>query len=328
MPTMGLLVAKLILVAWLAAAPRGGPGSAPDASLAALARARIVLLVWAGGAATLRVDADRFSGMSPIQLEVFLAGLAGRLPDPTERLVAVSSMFLDTPYVKSPLGEGAGHPPDPDPLIRFDGVDCTTFVEQTMALARARSLTGALAWLRRIRYLHGRMDFRARKHFMMAQWIPANQQEGFCEDITERVAGRRTVWIAKRLDAEAWRRRENPGKWPELEPDDVPAGVFRLPIVPLSQVMALSGRIPMGTLVNVVRRDLRAFPARVTHQGILVACSDGRCLRHAGRAGYGRVKDEPLEHFVRRNLAYRKWPVTGFNLQRLILPGIRSVISK
>ena len=141
MPIMGLLVAKLILGAWLAAMPRGGPGLTADASLAALARTRIVLEVWARGPGVLRVNADRFSSMSPIQFEVFLAGLADRHSDPTERLIAVSSMFLDTPYLNSPLGEGAGHPPDPDPLIRFDGVDCTTFVEQTMALARARSMS-------------------------------------------------------------------------------------------------------------------------------------------------------------------------------------------
>jgi hypothetical protein len=43
-----------------------------------------------------------------------------------------------------------------------------------------------------------------------------------------------------------------------------------------------------------------------------------RYLRHAARSGYQRVVDEPLETFLRRNSAYRKWPVAGINLQKIM----------
>ena len=39
-----------------------------------------------------------------------------------QRLLLASERFLDIPYVYSPLGEGQGK--DPDPLLRFDAVDC------------------------------------------------------------------------------------------------------------------------------------------------------------------------------------------------------------
>jgi hypothetical protein len=306
-----------LLLAWLGAGahPAAGGGRARLAE-----RALRLVRLWRGPAA-LRVTEPRLQHMTPEQRRIFLAGLQRRRPCFTDRLLVVSAAMLDVPYARSPLGEGAGRQPDPDPIIRFDAVDCTTYIEQCLALARARSLPEALGWLRRIRYLDGRMAYRWRKHFMEAQWLPANQRDGFMADITAAVAGDRVRWVDKRLDAAVWRRRRHPEKWPQLTAAQIPSGDFRLPIVPLDAVLELQRRIPAGTLVNVVRRDLASMPTRITHQGLMVDCPAGRCLRHAGRAGYARVVDEPLDHFVRRNAAYRKWPVDGFNLQRLLPAG-------
>ncbi len=311
------LLCPALLLAWIGAAA-GPDGDGGRARLAE--RALRLVRLWRGPAA-LRVTEPRLQHMTPAQRRIFLAGLHRRRPRFGDRLLAVSAAMLDVPYAHSPLGEGAGRQPDPDPLIRFDAVDCTTFIEQCLALARARSLPEALGWLRRIRYRDGRMAYRWRKHFMEAQWIPDNQRSGFLTDITAAVAGDRVRWVEKRLDAAVWQRRRHPEKWPQLTAAQIPSGVFRLPIVPLDAVLELQQRIPAGTLVNVVRSDFASMPTRVTHQGLMVDCPAGRCLRHAGRAGYARVVDEPLAHFVRRNAAYRKWPVDGFNLQRLLPAG-------
>ncbi len=234
-----------------------------------------------------------------------------------QRLMEVSARFLETTYLGSPLGEG-GLPPDPDPLLRFDAVDCTTFVEQSMALAHARSLQDALVWLRRIRYLDGRIAYSRRKHFMMAQWIPVNQAEGFLRDITADLAGDDLQWAEKCLNAKVWARRKADKPWPALLDAQVPDGCFRLPILPLGRVLAHARELPSGTLVNIVREDFHSMPTRVTHQGLIVQQGGHTFLRHAGRSGWGRVVDESLERFVRRNLAYRKWPVNGFNFQRIL----------
>jgi hypothetical protein len=77
------------------------------------------------------VAATPWSAQTEVQRAAALAKLKSRpLPD---RLVEISAGFLGTPYQLSPLGEGAGV--DPDPLIRFDLVDCLTLVEETMAMA-------------------------------------------------------------------------------------------------------------------------------------------------------------------------------------------------
>ena len=66
------------------------------------------------------------------------------------RLLRASERFLGTPYGTSPLGEGEGV--DPDPRLRWDRVDCVTLVEETMAVALARSAASLLDVLDHIRY--------------------------------------------------------------------------------------------------------------------------------------------------------------------------------
>jgi D-alanyl-D-alanine carboxypeptidase/D-alanyl-D-alanine-endopeptidase (penicillin-binding protein 4) len=257
-----------------------------------------------------------FSAMTPGEIDAFLAEAAK--VDGLARLVKISGMFLQVPYADSPLGEGKGNAPDEDPLIRFDAADCTTFLETSMAMARASSLKEALEVLRQIRYIDGQIDYRRRKHFMMAQWIPLNQKAGFIQDITEQVGGDSVSTAAKRLNAEVWKRRRPKDSWPELDPEDVPEGIFKLPIIPINRARELIDEIPAGTIVNVVRVDYRSMPVRVTHQGLVVVRRGKRYLRHAARAGYRRVVDELLETFLRRNSAYKKWPVAGINLQKIM----------
>ena len=172
--------------------------------------------------------------------------------------------------------------------------------------------------MRKIRYTDGQVDYRQRKHFMMAQWIPQNQEAGFIKDITEQVGGDAVLWASKRLDAEVWKRRRKKDSWPELDPADVPEGVFRVPVIPIDRTREFVSRIPGGTILNVVRIDYRSMPVRITHQGLVIVRRGKRYLRHAARAGYKRVVDELLDTFLKRNQAYKKWPVAGINLQKIM----------
>jgi hypothetical protein len=227
-------------------------------------------------------------------------------------------MFLEVAYAPSPLGEGKGNPPDEDPQIRFDAVDCTTLLETSMAMSRSSNLQETLEVMREIRYIDGEVGYLHRKHFMMAQWIPMNQKAGFISDITERVGGDVVLWVSKRLDAEVWKRRRKKDDWPTLAPENIPAGTFKLPVIPIDRAREFASRIPNGTILNTVRINYRSMPVRITHQGLVVVRKGKRYLRHAARAGYKRVVDELLDTFLRRNQAYRKWPVEGINLQRIM----------
>ena len=82
----------------------------------------------------------RYADLSEAE-RLVLESAAKGAPTLAAKIDQVSSPFLGTTYAISPLGEGSGI--DTDPRLRWDKVDCLTFVETSMALALApRSMGG------------------------------------------------------------------------------------------------------------------------------------------------------------------------------------------
>ena len=232
----------------------------------------------------------------------------GALPLPA-RLEVVSSKFLGTRYVVSPLGEGKGK--DPDPLLRYDAVDCLTFVEEAIALSLAPSPEAVLPLLTRIRYEGETPDFEARNHVMEAQWLPSNVKKGVLKDITRELGGDATVKVSKTLDDAAWAGMA--GAQLGLSPAGQKRGEFSWEIIPASAALAKLKNAPTGTVVVVVRADRPGLVTRISHVGFLVHKKSGPHLRHASRS-FGKVVDEPLANYLGRNLGYAKWTVEGLSL--------------
>lgn len=241
---------------------------------------------------------------------------AKRIDDFAARLAFVSEPFLDAPYALSPLGEGAGV--DPDPRMRFDAFDCTTFVETTIALASADDLAHAQRLLDAIRYRDGKVDYLARRHFPEAEWIPELQKLGVLVEATRAIGGDDVVVATKKLDRKLWARSKKHKGAPPLPDERIPEGTFALDVWPLAAAAKDPQRIPPGTLLDVVRVDFGSAPVRVSHQGIVIEKGGKRYLRHAADRLHHRVVDEPLEKFMDRMSKYQKWPVAGFHLSRIV----------
>jgi hypothetical protein len=234
-----------------------------------------------------------------------------------QKIRAVSDPFVGAPYLISPLGEARGE--DPDPLMRFDGFDCTTFVETVIALAHTPDLESARRLLDIIRYHQGEPAFLKRRHFPGAEWIPALADMGFARDITIQLAGEDLDWAEKRIDARVWQRRKKPTVL-ELPEARIPTGVVRLPIWPLDPARAGQKEIPPGTLLNLVRVNFGNVPVRVSHQGLVIEKGGTLYLRHAADRMYHSVVDEKLDRFFHRMQQYKKWPVAGIHLMKLEKP--------
>lgn len=234
-----------------------------------------------------------------------------------ERLVDVSAPFVGAPYVVSPLGEGKGQ--DPDPRIRFDAFDCTTFVETVLALAFSSDIAGAENRLDRIRYQEEPFDFIRRRHFPEAEWIPELIQAGYFEDITQNVGRTNVSLESKYLDIKVWDRRRKPRHF-ELPESRIPEGTYALPSWKLEQALKHYQRIPPGVVLNVVRVNFQSVPVRVSHQGLVIKKGKTLYLRHAADRMYHSVVDEPLKSFLWRIAQYKKWPVHGVNLLKIKRP--------
>lgn len=238
------------------------------------------------------------------------------------RLLQVSESFLGTPYVHSPLGEAQGL--DPDPLIRFDAVDCLTFVEETIALGISRHPDEVLPLLEQVRYAQ-EPSYADRNHLMEAQWLPNNLQKGFLRDVTRAFGGKDTVRTAKVLSEESWRSRSSIEL--ALPKDRQLLGTFELDMIPLEKMKGRTRELPNGTILVVIRADLPRKVTRITHLGFVVQKAKRTYLRHAARSRYRAVVDEDLETFLLRNSKYEKWPVLGVALYQVQRPADPAIVA-
>ncbi len=234
-----------------------------------------------------------------------------------DRLEPLTRAFVGAPYVLSPLGEGTPGSPDPDPRIRLDAFDCTTFVETAIALARTSSLAAMADVLDRLRY-RGLPAYETRRHLTESAWIPDLVAAGELEDVTARIGGEHTISSTFTLTASRWKRRSI-ARALELPEAALPTGAHPLPWIPIAALSTLD--LPPGTIINVVREDVPWSPTRITHQGLVLR--DPRTgklmVRHASPVAK-RVVDEPIENMIRRYLhpkVERKWKPVGVNLLRV-----------
>jgi hypothetical protein len=255
-------------------------------------------------------------GADDLQAELDMRRKAGG--PPSAKLERLTQGLVGAPYLLSPLGEGI--PPDPDPTFRLDAFDCTTLVETAIALARTEKLADARALMDRIRYMDGKPSFGSRRHLMTSEWIPGLVKEGFVEDVTASVGGKRTRWIKLQLDDERWKKRRI-AKTLALASSEIPRGTFPLPYIPISAVLDDPRRIPPGTILSVVRIDVPWSPDVITHQGLVLMKGKTRIVRHASPVAK-RVIDEPLEHMMHRYLRPqpkgKRWPIAGIHLLRIV----------
>jgi hypothetical protein len=227
------------------------------------------------------------------------AELVGQLasPDPAGRFVEASALFLGAPYANGPLGEGAGRDPDPDPRVDFERADCVTYLEQSLALALCPpdAPDRFLEVLDGIRYRGGEVDFAARNHYMVTDWIPANDR--ILSDVTSEVAaaaGVPTVSVTRTIDRARFLREQ--GASPRAGVDGVET--TSVVVVPRAEASAVAPALRDGDLVFWVGNAEGIF---VLHTGLVVRGPDGELsLRHASSKAE-RVLDEPFLAYAERS---------------------------
>ncbi len=251
------------------------------------------------------------------------------VPAASAGIEASSARFLGLPYLAGgPLGEGPSGVYDQDPLFRFDGFDCTTFVETVMALSLSKDQAGFEETLRRIRYDGGVVSYQTRNHFTDADWIPNNVRAGYVRDITAEVAGKEGALTASAvIDKAAWYRKMGLSTLsvPGASKDELAALLARLnaegqnirpetvtlPYVALDSIFTAGGgvnqdlldRIPSGAIGNVVRPNWDLTASIGTHMNVshqfLVIRKDGRLLIRQASSTAKKVVDMELVDYLR-----------------------------
>ncbi|HBA60600.1 MAG TPA: hypothetical protein DCZ92_07240 [Elusimicrobia bacterium] len=245
------------------------------------------------------------------------------------RLFAASGRFLGIPYVLGPLGEGASGEFDRSPLVSYSGLDCTTFVEQTMAFALGADEPSALDTLRRIRYRNGVIAYESRNHFPETDWLPNNIAAGFLKDITSDVAGRQVSYVTKVISKRAWYAAKTGADLKGFDSEtpqergarlerlralgtNIPDQEVKIKYIALPWLKALLANIPSGTVVSLVREARADKPTVITHQFFIFDGPKGKIVRHASQGA--KVLDIPADAYIAVLSSITTWKVLGFNL--------------
>ena len=231
--------------------------------------------------------------------------LAHSLPI-ADRLEFHTRPWLGLPYTEGPLGEGEGY--DPDPLVRYDTFDCLTLVEEALALSMADSPEEVNRIRMGLRYRHGGpVTYENRRHFMLAEWIPGNVDEGWLQDLTPGLAG--AVQFSREVSLSVWNswRRRSLFPFPD---ERLPTGLQSFWYLPLEAALASINEIPAGSVIFTLRQPLAHLPISITHVGLTIP-GEQATMRHATKMGEGLVRDDSLRWYLEHLQTYTNWPVAG-----------------
>jgi hypothetical protein len=224
-----------------------------------------------------------------------------------ERIDAISALWLGKPYKLGPLGEGLGAQTDSDPITRYDVFDCLTYVEEVMALAMSPDPKRAHELRMAMRYTQDPATYENRRHFMLAEWVPGTQQDGWMRDITAELPGAEPR--SKTVTSQTWAGWKKRKAFP-LSDARLPVGTMDFHVLPLTVTSETLEAIPDGAVIFTVRALWDHLPIAISHVGIKVP-GDKPTMRHASRMGQRVVRDDDLNWYVKHLGTYKNWPSEG-----------------
>ncbi|MBC7543346.1 MAG: DUF1460 domain-containing protein, partial [Candidatus Sericytochromatia bacterium] len=229
---------------------------------------------------TFRVAADRGWGRLPIDQVV----------------VAVARSFVGLPY----KAKGLERPGDESLIVDFSGLDCTTFVESSLALARCIRLhqptfAAFERELTAIRYRDGRIDqYPSRLHYF-SDWIHEGDRQGRVDDVTAAIGGTphplRLTFMT--LHPQAYQALRNPAYVTAMQAIEKTISARPYHFLPKQAIPKTGDRIHPGDVIaittNVPGLD-------ISHVGFAVTGDDGNLhLLHAPALGRKiEITREPL----------------------------------
>jgi len=222
--------------------------------------------------------------------------LAGFLKseDPATRFVEATTLFLRVPYHNGPLGEGDAGGPDPDPRFDLERADCVTYLEQSLALALADPADPGsfLAALDAVRYRDGEVSYVTRSHYMVRDWIPAN--DWLLEDVTAQVGAGHLESVERTIDRATF-LRDN-GAEPRPGVDD--ARDMAVEYIPSAALNEVAAELRTGDLIFWIGNVEGIF---VLHTGLVrVQADGGLTFRHASSRAR-KALDESMAKYAARN---------------------------
>lgn len=217
-------------------------------------------------------------------------------------VVEIGKSFLETPYIEKTL-----EIPGPEQLvINLQGVDCTTYLETVVALARMakegkNDFETFEKELALIRYREGLNEgYSSRLHYF-SDWISVNQKKGILTDRTKEIGG-------IPYENHPTFMTENPQYYPQLSnPENVErlkyieASIARRDyfFIPKDQILKSESQISPGDLIAITTSISNLD---MVHVGFAVEKNGRIHLMHASSANKEvEISEKPLHDYLAGN---------------------------
>lgn len=248
--------------------------------------------VFAQAVETIKVDAGRWNRAELAQIITAVSPH----DKPGDRIAAISSYFLNTPYEADTL---IGGPQKTEQLVlNLTTFDCFTFLDIVEALRRASSVDDFPVQLRQVRYFDGEVTYKKRRHFF-SDWIVGDVT--LVSDVTTDLGKGSAEMVIKQLN-----RKIDGSDW-----------LSSITVTPREIHYIPTNKIDAQLLSTLQTGDYVGFYSEqtgldVSHTGLIVKNRDHVLLRHASsRPGVERVVDEDLLAYLQGRaglLVYRVKP--------------------
>src|ERR1043166_585718 len=199
------------------------------------------------------------------------------------------------------------------PSVNFNGLDCWTFFETSLAFARMLNEPeenwtpeNFLHYIELDRYRGGVCtgEYLSRLHYL-EDWLYDNNRRGLVEDLTTKLGGQSVPHAAREM-THSWRHyRYLAANKSLLGPlGRMEANVSSRPLyqIPKSQVKAIEPKLRSGDVIGIVSRDSRGLYS-TAHVGLALRTGDGvlHFMHASSPSNYGRViVDEELSKYLYR----------------------------
>lgn len=218
-------------------------------------------------------------------------------------IVEVGKTFLNTPYEAHTLEVADKE----QIIINFSGLDCTTFLETTFALARCikenkTTFDDFKNELQLIRYRDGKLDeYPSRLHYF-SDWIFNNGKKGLIKDVTKEFGSKPIKFKVNFMS-------ENPHLYKHLKSNPEFVAVIKKQeqeinkreyyYIPESEISKVESKIQNGDLIALTTSDKGLD---IGHVGIAVKMNDGKIhFMHAPQVGSKvQITETPISDYVKK----------------------------
>ena len=220
-----------------------------------------------------------------------------------EVIVEIGKSFLGTKYVAHTLEKDG----DEKLVINLTGLDCTTFLETSLAFARCikedkTSFDGYKNELEFIRYRYGKMDkYPSRLHYF-SDWIYNNQKKGIVKDITKEIGGKKIKFAVNFMSNNAKFYKQlvsNPEFITIIKKQELEINSHQYYYIPENDIENVENKIQSGDLIGLTTNDKGLD---IGHVGIAVKLDDGRIhFMHAPIVGSKvQITELPLSDYTKK----------------------------